>query len=171
MNLPGELGRESLSGFQADAVYFMMWGGWKTELRSNRWHFARQWSRYLPVIMLHFIGAGKIVFHATDETHRWRFRVGDVYFARYWVQTIRYLARSKLLSGSRTVEITTDREQYRRGDDVVMRVRFLDDRLAPPADDGVMVNLEAESAQRRPNALPPTRTTGCRTSPPRPCRS
>ncbi len=37
---------------QADAIYFMMWGGWKGELRSNRWHFAKQWSRYLPVVML-----------------------------------------------------------------------------------------------------------------------
>jgi hypothetical protein len=103
----------------------------------------------LPVITLQFIGAGKVVFHTTDETYRWRFRLGDVYFARYWVQTIRYLARSKLLSGNRAMEITTDREQYRRVDDVALRVRFLDDRLAPAADDGVMVVVEGEGGQRR----------------------
>ncbi|MBW8884563.1 MAG: hypothetical protein JF612_07260 [Planctomycetia bacterium] len=144
---------------------------WKEQLAPLRWmidipdlrpgvrvlaeHPTRRTDRgtALPVITLHFIGAGKVVFHTTDETHRWRFRVGDVYFARYWVQTIRYLARSKLLSGSRAVEITADREQYRRGDDVVMRVRFLDDRLAPPADDGVMIIVESESGQRRQVAL------------------
>lgn len=107
----------------------------------------------LPVITLHFIGAGKVVFHGTDETYRWRFRVGDVYFARYWVQTIRYLSRSKLLSHNRAMEMTTDREQYRRGDEVVLRVRFLDDRLAPAADDGVLVIVEAEAGQRRQVSL------------------
>ena len=35
----------------------------------------------LPVIMLHFVGAGKVVFHATDETYRCAFRAGDVYSA------------------------------------------------------------------------------------------
>lgn len=49
---PNKFGPESLREVQADAIYFMMWGGWKGELRSNRWHFAKQWSRYLPVVML-----------------------------------------------------------------------------------------------------------------------
>ena len=80
---------------------------------------------------LQFVGAGKVVFHATDETHRWRFRVGDVYFARYWMQTIRYLCRSQAALG----------QSHGRADDrpravsprraVQLRVRFLDDRLAP----------------------------------------
>lgn len=106
-------------------------------------------NRPLPIIALQFVGAGKVVFHATDETHRWRFRVGDVYFARYWIQTIRYLCRSRLLSGNRTAELTTDREQYRRGEPVQLRVRFLDDRLAPAADDGVTVVVQREGSERR----------------------
>jgi len=101
-----------------------------------------------PLITLQFIGAGKVVFQATDETHRWRFRVGDVYFARYWVQTIRYLSRAKLLGGSRSAELSADRQEYRRGDVVRLRVRFLDDRLAPPQDDGVTVVLERERSRR-----------------------
>ena len=48
---------------------------------------------------MQYVGAGKVLFHATDETCRWRRRVGDVFFARYWVQTIRYLSRSKLAEG------------------------------------------------------------------------
>jgi len=103
----------------------------------------------LPIITLQFVGAGKVVFHATDETHRWRFRVGDQFFARYWVQTIRYLCRAKLLSGNRSAELTTDREQYRRGEEVALRVRFLDDRLAPAPDDGVMVVVAKSGGERR----------------------
>src|SRR5688572_9545487 len=83
----------------------------------------------LPIFTLQYVGAGKVLFHATDETWAWRFRVGDVYFARYWVQTIRYLSRSKLLGKDRTAELSTDREEYPRGEPVRLRVRFFDDRL------------------------------------------
>jgi hypothetical protein len=101
-----------------------------------------------PLICLQFVGAGKVLFHATDETHRWRFRVGDVYFARYWVQAIRYLCRPKPPSGQ-LAELSTDRDEYRQGEEVGLRVRFLDDRLAPPQDNGVTVVLAVQSGQRR----------------------
>jgi hypothetical protein len=104
--------------------------------------------RPLPIICLQFNGAGKVLFHATDETHRWRFRVGDQYFARYWIQTIRYLCRSKLLGAGRSAELSTDHDEYRRGEPVRLRVRFLDDRLAPQADDGVMVVVQREGERR-----------------------
>ncbi len=103
----------------------------------------------LPIIALSFVGAGKVLFHATDETHRWRFRAGDVYFSRYWIQTIRYLCRAKLLAAGRQAELTTDRDEYRRGEVVRLRVRFLDDRLAPQADDGVVVVAQREGGERR----------------------
>ncbi len=102
----------------------------------------------LPVICLQYVGAGKVLFHATDETWRWRRQVGDVFFARYWVQAIRFLSRSKLL-GQRTVELTTDRRTYRRGESVRLRARFVDDRRAPVEDDGVTVIVEREGEQNR----------------------
>ena len=48
-------------------------------------------------MLYHFVGAGKGMFHAFDDTWRWRFRAGDKYFGRFWVQTVRFLARSKLV--------------------------------------------------------------------------
>ncbi len=103
----------------------------------------------LPVICLQYVGAGKVLFHATDETWRWRYRVGDVFFARYWVQTLRYLSRSKLLGKDRSAELAADRREYRRGESVRLWVRFLDDRKAPEQDDGVTVIIEQEGQQNR----------------------
>ena len=103
--------------------------------------------RPLPIFMMQYVGAGKVLFHATDETWRWRWRVGDVYFARYWIQTIRYLSRSKLADGGRDVTLTTDRRSYARGDAVRFRVRFADERLAPAEDDGVTVVVEQPGRQ------------------------
>ncbi len=97
--------------------------------------------RPLPLVLMHYVGAGKVLFHATDETWRWRFRAGDVFFARYWVQMLRYLARSKLLQES-GVRLVSDRREYRRGEPVRLTVRFADPRQAPAADDGVTVLVE-----------------------------
>lgn len=103
----------------------------------------------LPIITLQFHGAGKVVFHATDETYRWRFRAGDIYFARYWIQTIRYLSRSKLLGEADGVELTVDREEYQQGESLRLRARFLDDRAAPTEDDGVLCIVQHDAGQRR----------------------
>jgi hypothetical protein len=104
----------------------------------------------LPVISSQFVGAGRVVYHATDESYLWSRHEGtDVYYERYWLQTLRYLSRTKLLGESRDVELTIDREQFYRGEQVLVRVRFLDDRVAPVADDGVAVWLERERGGRQ----------------------
>jgi hypothetical protein len=97
--------------------------------------------RPLPLVVLQYVGAGQVLLHATDETWRWRRGVGDVFFARYWIQTLRALARSKLAADS-AAELSTDRAEYALGEPVALRVRFADERLAPPEDDGVTVVLE-----------------------------
>jgi glycosyltransferase involved in cell wall biosynthesis len=37
---------------QVDSVYFLMFPGWESELRSNRWHYARRWARHRPVVLV-----------------------------------------------------------------------------------------------------------------------
>lgn len=76
-----------------------------------------------PLIASHYYGAGRVILHAIDGTYRWRFRVGDVYFARYWVQTLRSLARSKRPEGAASLEIASDRKRYEPGDPVRLRMR------------------------------------------------
>jgi hypothetical protein len=60
-------------------------------------------------------GPEKSFFHLTDETYRWaKHPDGDQFYARYWLQTIRYLSRSKLLGTNRNVEISSDQEPISR---------------------------------------------------------
>jgi hypothetical protein len=100
-----------------------------------------------PLILMQYVGAGKVLFHATDETWRWRWRRGDALFARYWVQMLRYLSRSKLADGGRRPVLSTDRREYRRGEPVQLRVRFADERQAPAAEGGVTVVVEHRGHQ------------------------
>lgn len=109
----------------------------------------------LPLISVQQYGAGKVMFHATDELWRWRFRRGDRYYGRYWLQAIRYLTRSKLVGKDRGARLTADREQYQRGETVTLRLRFLDERLIPAATDGVSVMVERRGDVQR--AIPLTR--------------
>jgi hypothetical protein len=102
----------------------------------------------VPVIAMQRFGAGKVIFQATDETWRWRFRTGDTYYGRYWVQAIRYLSRSKLLGTDATAELTVDRKIYRVGDQVNLRVRFIDEKQTPAADDGVTVIVERSGSRQ-----------------------
>jgi hypothetical protein len=99
----------------------------------------------LPMIVTQRYGDGKVLFHATDELWRWRFRTGNTYYGRYWVQVVRYLARSKMLGKDTPAELTTDRKVYRMGAPVTLRVRFLDEKLAPAEADGVSVIVETAS--------------------------
>ena len=105
--------------------------------------------RQLPLIVLQPVGAGMVLFHATDDTWRWRFQVGDVYLARYWVQAIRYLSRAKLYGKDKSAELTADRNKYRRGQPVRLRVRFLDPRSSPDSDEAVTVVIERGGQKQR----------------------
>lgn len=111
--------------------------------------FRRGERERLPVVTMQQIGAGKVLFHATDELWRWRFRQGDTYFGRYWGQAIRYLSRGKLLGHDRAAELMVDRQVYRRGDPVTVRVRFLDEQQTPTQGGVVRVMVEQTGGGRR----------------------
>ena len=105
----------------------------------------------LPIVLYQFVGAGKSMFNAVDDTWRWRFRVGDRYFGRYWIQTIRFLARSKLL-GRKQAEVLTDRRRYQRNQPVQVRVRFPNPGIAPTSGE-VVVQVERKGQGPRKLAL------------------
>lgn len=96
----------------------------------------------VPVIAMQRFGAGKILFHATDELYRWRFRRGDIYYGRYWIQAIRWLTRSKLLGRDRGAKLESDRQEYEQGETVTLRLRFLDERLMPSGEESATVMVE-----------------------------
>ena len=103
----------------------------------------------LPLLLYHFVGAGKGMFHAFDDSWRWRFRAGDKYFGRFWVQTVRFLARSKLV-GQRQAEVQTDRKRYQRGQPIQLRVRFPNPGLAPTNGD---ITVQVEKRGQGPRKL------------------
>ena len=103
----------------------------------------------LPVISMQQVGGGKVLFHATDETWRWRFRTGDLHYGRYWIQAVRYLSRGRLIGKDRTAELSVDQLVYQRGQPVTVRVRFIDEKFLPTDTSGVTVVLDRKGEGRQ----------------------
>ena len=102
----------------------------------------------LPIMVYQIAGSGKAMFHAVDDTWRWRFRAGDRYFGRFWTQTIRFLARSKLL-GQKKAEIRTERRRYLRNQPVEVKVRFPNPGDAPTSGEiAVEVQHQGHGSRR-----------------------
>jgi len=97
--------------------------------------------RPAPLVLFQRAGRGMVLFHTTDETWRWRWRVGDLYFGRYWVQALRQLALAK--GSGRLAVLRAGKDEYEVGKPVQIEVRFQDERLVP-ADGQVDVVIESE---------------------------
>jgi hypothetical protein len=92
----------------------------------------------LPLVVQHFVGDGRAMFYGFDETWRWRFREDEGHFNQFWIQTVRYLARSQ----SNRVELRLDRQgQYLRGEPIKVTVRFPDEEKQRGADTDVRVTV------------------------------
>lgn len=100
----------------------------------------------LPLVLFQRAGRGMILFHTTDETWRWRWRVGDLYFARYWVQALRQLALAK--GSGRLATLRVGKDEYEVGKPVGVEIRFQDERLVP-ADGEVNVVIESDGRPDR----------------------
>lgn len=105
----------------------------------------------IPIFLYQFVGSGKSMLNAVDDTWRWRFRVGDRFFGRFWIQTIRFLARSKLV-GQKQAELTTDRRRYQRNQPIQIRARFPNPALAPASGE-LVVEIEKKGQGPRKTTL------------------
>ncbi len=102
----------------------------------------------VPIFVYQFSGAGKVMLNAVDDTWRWRFRTGDSGpFGRFWIQTIRFLARSKLL-GQKQAEVTTDRKRYTRNQSIQVQVRFPNPGIAPKGEVNVQVQKKGQNPRK-----------------------
>jgi hypothetical protein len=108
-----------------------------------------------PLVIQQFVGAGRSMFFGINETWRWGHREDQAQYNKFWIQTVRYLARSRL----GRIDLKLDKQTpYNRGDPIKVTVRFPDDRQPPPEDVVVKVVVERRPLGKK-NAEPEARTT------------
>ncbi len=105
----------------------------------------------LPLMVQHFVGAGRCMFLGIEETWAWGFREDQLRFNQFWIQTVNYLARHRL----GRIDLRLDRQTpYRRGEPIKLMVRFPDD--APPPNAGTEIKVSVE--HRPPKGKEPAET-------------
>ncbi len=97
--------------------------------------------RRAPILVLGRFGAGRTLFSAIDDSWRWRRYTGESIFDTYWVQQLRYLARSRKL-GQRRFTLTSLRPAYELGEKAEVSLRVLDPDLLQQLPEQIGVILE-----------------------------
>src|SRR5690606_9267382 len=81
-------------------------------------------------IATHFVGAGRVLFTATDDTSRWRSVVEEAY-DRLWVRGIRYLFAGRLNAGNTRLRLFVDEERIELGSAVEVVAELRDESFQP----------------------------------------
>jgi hypothetical protein len=90
-----------------------------------------------PLVLQQFMGSGRSMFFGFDETWRWRLREDESKFNTFWIQTMRYLSRSR----STRTDLRLDRQTpYNVGEQIKITVQFPDNAGNDPNAPGPKIN-------------------------------
>jgi hypothetical protein len=109
----------------------------------------------LPLVLVQPAGEGMTLLSLLDSTWRWRFRLGDTYFYRYWGQVLRTMTPRELPGENRLVKVTVDREEYLPGERVVLRARALTPTFHPLRASSLTAQITRDDGTRHEVRLSP----------------
>jgi hypothetical protein len=104
-------------------------------------------SEAYPLVAWQYVGTGKSMFVGSDQLWRLRFKRGDQYHARFWGQTIQFLALSRLLGENKRIRLETDRAELRSGERLEIHANVLTEFYAPSPATEYPVQIEEVSAE------------------------
>ena len=117
-----------------------------------------------PLLVVGRFGAGRTLFSGIDDSWRWRYYTGESVFDTYWVQQLRYLARSKKL-GQRAYTFASSRAGYELGEQVRLSLRILDPQLLQQLPEQIRVDIGAEEGQGEEERQEEKQVRGASTAP------
>jgi uncharacterized membrane protein len=102
----------------------------------------------LPILVVGEAGRGRVGAFMTDASWRWRFAaddatVGSDEYELFWDRMIRWLTRDPLLEPAR---LSTDRERYGVGGELIVSGRLRDERYRPLRESDVELRFSPSEA-------------------------
>jgi len=90
----------------------------------------------VPVLAVHRVGAGRAAAFMSGGSWYWQMSrpAEDKFYEKFWKQMIRWLA----VGAEARLRVSTDKEIYSRGEQVVLQARVADEALRPVNDAAVM---------------------------------
>ncbi|GEP44363.1 VWA domain-containing protein [Brevifollis gellanilyticus] len=87
-----------------------------------------------PAMIFRQVGAGAVLYLASDDLWRWRYQVADLYHQRLWMQIAAWIAAPPFQAEDKTLSIGTDRLRYTPGEQSELRVRVRNAKGDPVSD-------------------------------------
>jgi uncharacterized membrane protein len=81
--------------------------------------------RQRPAAVTRSYGAGRVLYHAFDETWRWRYKAADIYHQRIWNQLAKFVMPRPFAVSDEYVSVDTGSVSYDFGESVDIRVRLM----------------------------------------------
>ncbi len=106
-----------------------------------------------PILVTRLFGGGQVVYLAMDQSWRWRYRVADLYHARFWNQLVEAIMQRAFDVRDEYIALSTGPSQYRAGDRATIRVQ-LRDASGNPATDAVVDAVAKREGGGEPMVVP-----------------
>ena len=114
----------------------------------------------VPAIVYRPFGAGKVFYHAFDDSWRWRYEVADLHHVRYWNQIANWVAELPFAVRDKFVSLDAGAVTYRPGDSADLRVRLRDGENKPVTNATVDAVLFRDGARVATIRLAPDDNAG-----------
>ena len=95
----------------------------------------------IPAAVLRSFGAGRVYYHAFDESWRWRYEVADLYHVRFWNQLGDYIGEAPFAARDKFVQLDAGQLTYQPGEQAEIRARLRDAEGRPVSDASVSAVL------------------------------
>jgi len=109
----------------------------------------------LPMLAVHGVAGGKVMFCGMDETWRWRKSLGDKYHYRFWAQVVRWMVKKHFSEGDPHARLSIDRSECNVGESVEVEAHCLGPDGFPLEDASVWLTVEHINGQSQRLAMDP----------------
>ena len=91
----------------------------------------------VPLAILRPFGAGKVYYHAFDDSWRWRYEVADKYHVKFWNQIANFVAEEPFATQDKVVSLDAGKLTYEPGAQAPIRARIRSGEGKPVTDAAV----------------------------------
>jgi len=112
-------------------------------------------SSKMPLVAVHRVGEGKVLFCGMDETWRWRRSVGDTWHYRFWAQAVRWLVKKPFAEGDPRGRLSIDRTECDVGETVEVEAYCLGPDGFPLQGASVWLKVTDGEGRSERLAMPP----------------
>ena len=98
----------------------------------------------VPLSVLRTFGAGKVYYHAFDDSWRWRYEVADKYHVKFWNQIAGFVAEEPFATQDQFVSLDAGKLNYEPGAQASIRARIRSGEGKPVDDAAVTAVLSRD---------------------------